>query len=121
MTAHYHLVPAGYAYGQMEAALACAMLESAGIIALPHTRHTASNAWHFTFALGGIPILVPASQQQDAIDLLAGFSPPSRFPRGIVEAALAIAVFLLVALPPPPSGYFAVRRPAQLHGRLHSE
>lgn len=112
MTANCDFVPVGYAYGQMEAGLTCAMLESAGIVVLPQTRYAASNAWHYTVALGGIAILVPASQQQDAIELLADFAVSSRLRRGIGRTILAIVVFLLVALPPPPSGYFAVRRPA---------
>lgn len=110
MTTSCDLVPVGYAYGQMESALTCAMLESAGIVAFPQTRYAASIAWHYMFALGGIAILVPASQQQDAIDLLADFNPTQRLRRGVGRMILAIVIFLLVALPPPPSGYFAVRR-----------
>ena len=112
MTASRDFAPVGYAYGQMEAALACAMLEAAGIIALQQTRYAASNAWHFTFALGGIPIVVPASQRQEAIDLLADFALPSRARYSIGRTLLAVAVFLLATLPPPPSGYFAIRHPA---------
>ena len=110
MTASCDFVPVGYAYGQMEAALACTILESAGIVALPQTRYTASIAWHYTFALGGITILVPASQRHDAVDLLQDFVPSSQFRRGISRTILTVAVFLLVALPPPPSGYFTIRR-----------
>jgi hypothetical protein len=76
--------------------------------------------WHWTHALGGIALLVPADQAADAAELLAEF-PITRRPqswlRRLLAGAVMAAVFLLVSVPPPPSGFFpTILRPVS--GRL---
>ncbi len=113
-------VTVGWAYGQAEAALAVALLGSAGIRAFPHTWSVATVQWHWTHALGGIALQVPADQAADAAELLAD-NPIVRRPRHwlwrLLVAAVAVAVLFWVSIPPPPSGFFpAALRPAS--GRL---
>jgi len=113
-------VTVGWAYGQADAALAVALLGSAGIPAFPHTWYVASVQWHWTHALGGIALQVPAAQAADAIALLAD-NPIVRRPRHwlwrLLVAVAAVMVLLWVGFPPPPSGFFpATQRPAS--GRL---
>ncbi len=105
------LVAVGHAYGQMEAQMACAMLESAGIFAHPQTRQTASVAWHYTVALGGIAVLVPRSRAHDALAILADFKPERSRPLPFWLVLLGVLTLLWAAIPLPPSGYFAARRP----------
>jgi hypothetical protein len=110
-------VTVGWAYGQPEAALAMALLGSAGIKVFPDTWYFASVDWAKTHAFGGIELRVPTDQATDAIALLAACpieSRPRHWLGRLLAAVTFIAIFLLVSLPPPPSGLFTAssRRPA---------
>lgn len=114
-------VTVGWAYGQAEAALAMALLGSAGIRVFPHTWYVASVQWHWTHALGGIALRVSTDQAADAITLLTEYpitSRPRRWTRRLLAAAVFTAIFLLMGFPPPPSGLFTAssRRPAAERG-----
>ncbi len=99
----------GWAYGMSEAALAVSVLEAAGVQVLPHTRHMASIAWHQTHALGGIELRVPASQAALASDVLASLQSDKPRRKSVASAILALVILAIVGIPPPASGFFAVR------------
>ncbi|WP_193370623.1 hypothetical protein [Pelagibius marinus] len=100
--------------------MAQALLGAAGVKVFPDTWYVASVQWHWTHALGGIALQVPAAQAADAIALLAD-NPIVRRPRHwlwrLPVAVVAVMVLFWVGFPPPPSGFFpTVLRPAS--GRL---
>jgi len=103
----------GRAHGLVECAITVSMLEAAGIQVLANSRQTASLAWHWMSALGGIELCVPAHQVETAIDILASFDPAPKPRRGIF-GTLAFTIFFLCAyvwcsMPPPASGFYVVR------------
>ncbi|MEO0975789.1 MAG: hypothetical protein AAFY05_21165 [Pseudomonadota bacterium] len=103
-----NLVTVARAYGPMEWALAASLLESANIRVWAFDQAIASVAWDRMIAWGGVSIRVPASQADTATALLDGFSPVRT--KGALEKVLvAILVFLLFQVPPPPSGFFPQR------------
>jgi hypothetical protein len=104
------LVPVGYAYGPMEAAIAFSMLDAAGIIVHVQTQQMGSNAWHNMTALGGMAILVPDAQASDAEALLADFHPARRWRLGMVIFSIVASLALAAALLPA-SGFFRLQRP----------
>ncbi|MGF1592014.1 MAG: hypothetical protein ACFCUW_01970 [Kiloniellaceae bacterium] len=108
------LVTVGWAYGQAEAAVVSALLGGSGIRVFPHTWYVASVQWHWTHALGGIELKVPASQAADAAELLAD-CPVERRPRSwqwrLLVGGVSLAVLFLCSLPPPASGFFIAGRP----------
>ncbi|MEM8701005.1 MAG: hypothetical protein AAGF82_04205 [Pseudomonadota bacterium] len=104
----HNMVTVARAYGPMEWALATSLLMSANIRVWAFDQAIASVAWDKMFAWGGVSIRVPASQAAEACTLLDGFSPVRT--RGALEKVLvAILVFLLFQVPPPPSGFFHQR------------
>lgn len=106
-----NLVTVARAYGPMEWALAASVLESANIRVWAFDQAISSVAWDKMIAWGGVSIRVPASQADAAYALLDGFSPVRT--RGALEKLLvAILVFFLFQVPPPPSGFFHQRAPA---------
>jgi hypothetical protein len=111
------LVTVGWAYGQAEAALVSALLGASGIGVFPHSWYVASVQWHWTHALGGIELKVPASQAGDAIALLAA-CPIARRPRPwpwrLLVAVVATAILVSVSVPPPAAGFFIAGRPGAL-------
>lgn len=106
-----NLVTVARAYGPMECALAASLLESANVRVWAFDQAIASVAWDRMIAWVGVSIRVPASQANTAIALLDGFSPVRT--KGALEKVLvAILVFFLFQVPPPPSGFFHQRAPA---------
>lgn len=104
------LATVGWAYGQADAALAVALLGASGIKVFPHSWYTASVQWHWTHALGGIELRVPASQAPHAIALLAdrpSARRPRSWPRRLLVTAVAIVVLIWMSIPPPSSGTVA--------------
>lgn len=65
------LVRLAYAYSPSEVALMISALEGAGFDVFAPGFHMAANAQHLSVALGGVPIMVPASQADEAAALLA--------------------------------------------------
>lgn len=106
-----NLVTVARAYGPMEWALAASYLESANIRVWTFDQAIASVAWDKMIAWGGVSIRVPASQADTASALLDGFS-PERTKGALDKVLVAILVFFLFQVPPPPSGYFHQRAPA---------
>lgn len=104
-----NLTTVGYAYGIAEAAMASGLLESAGIMVFRHPWHTQSIRWDLTHALGGIEIQVAASQAEEAAALLADFQPIARPRKRLIRLLVCIAATLLIAVPPPASGFFPAR------------
>ncbi|WP_434056049.1 MAG: hypothetical protein RDA78_14725 [Roseibium sp.] len=103
-----NLVTVARAYGPMEWALAASFLESANIRVWTFDQAIASVAWDKMIAWGGVSIRVPASQADTASALLDGFS-PVRTKGALDKVLVAILVFFLFQVPPPPSGYFHQR------------
>lgn len=104
-----NLITVGYAYGMPEAAMASALLESAGIMVFRHPWHTVCNVWDKAHAFGGIEIQVPASQAQDAAALLADFQLIARPRQRLFRLLVCIAATLMIAVPPPASGFYAAK------------
>ncbi|TQV70635.1 hypothetical protein [Denitrobaculum tricleocarpae] len=103
-----NLTTVGYAYGVPEAAMAAALLESAGILVTRHPWHTVCVTWSKTHAFGGIEIQVPASQAEQAATILADFQPIARPRKRLFRLLVCIAATLFIAVPPAASGFFAV-------------
>jgi len=106
------LVPVAQAYGMPQASLALNLLQANGIPAHADTWHTASAAWHWSHAVGGITLRVPAAHAQEAARVLAKVepAPPAR--------RWKLVLFFLAALwwagvPPPPRGMIALQSRAQ--------
>lgn len=113
-----NLVTVARAYGPMEWALAASILDSANIRVWAFDQAIASIAWDKMIAWGGVSIRVPASQAEAASVLLEGFAPVRT--KGALEKVLvAIVVFLLFHVPPPPSGFFHQRAPAVAGKETH--
>ena len=89
-----------------------AMLRTAGIPVFAQSLHFLSVAWHRSQALGGIAIMVPASEAGTAANILGGFQGTSSRWRGLYYILLAVVVALWVAVPPPSNGFSAAARPA---------
>jgi len=89
-----------------------AMLRTAGIPVFAQSLHFLSVGWDHSHALGGIAIMVPASDADDASDILAGFRGTSSRWRGLYYLLLAVVIFLWVGVPPPSSGFSPALRPA---------
>ncbi|WP_420333540.1 hypothetical protein [Roseibium sp.] len=106
-----NLVTVARAYGPMEWALTASFLESANIRVWTFDQAIASVSWDKMIAWGGVSIRVPASQANAASALLEGFS-PVRSRRAVDRLLVAILVFFLFQVPPPPSGFFHQRAPA---------
>ena len=104
-----NLTTVGYAYGMAEAAMASGLLESAGIMVFRHPWHTVCVSWSKTHAFGGIEIQVPASQAEEAAAVLADFQPIARPRKRLIRLLICIAATLLIAVPPPASGFFPAR------------
>jgi hypothetical protein len=118
------LITVGRAYGQSEAALALAMLNASDIMVFAPSWYTASMAWHWTFAVGGIELRVPASQADHATEVLAGFQVapcPKSASRRLLVALVGLIVLLWVGFSPPPSGFsVAALRPVPPRASLPS-
>ncbi len=102
------LVTVGRAYGPLEWTLAVSMLRAAGLQIGTRGDAIASVSWDKMIAWGGVALQVPASQASDAAGLLTAFY-PVRKRRGVERLLIAVAVFLLFQVPPPPSGFYPVR------------
>ena len=89
-----------------------AMLRTAGTPVFAQSLHFLSVAWHRSQALGGIAIMVPASEAETAADILVGFQGTSSRWRGLYYLLLAVVLALWVAVPPPSTGFSPATRPA---------
>ncbi len=103
-----NLTTVGHAYGVPEAAMAVALLESAGILVTEHPWHSLSIRWDLTHALGGIELQVPASQAKEAAAVLADFQPTAQPRKRLFRLLVCIAATFFLAVPPAASGFFAV-------------
>lgn len=99
-------------HGVSEACLALSALAGSGIPARAETWHTATTAWHWSHALGGVRLRVPREQAQAAREILADLqpAPPGRRWKLMVFFLLA---FWWAGLPPPPRGLLLLQE--QLH------
>lgn len=111
-----NLVTVGRAYSGSTAAQVMAMLESSGIKVFAHPWHMQAMQWNLTHALGGIELQVPASQVELADVILADVEMTSLSSNRLLMlliGVIGVIGVIWVAVPPPPSGFFAaVRRPA---------
>lgn len=93
-------------YTPGESAVVLSRLQAAGIPAFADNWYIGTLAWHWTVALGGIRVLVPAAELAAASTLLAERGedrpPPPAFSRyRLLNAAIAIAALLVASVPPP--------------------
>ena len=101
-------VPVAYVYSQPEASVLLATLRAYGIFALTRDQDTIYAAPWLMVALGGIRVVVPEDQEEDALALLAaidgGWScPPRPFAdEAWISLPLSLALALLGMGPPPP-------------------
>ena len=102
-------------YSLGECAVVLSRLQAYGIHAMADPWHTASVAWHWTVALGGIRIVVFEGDLEVAAELLADREPdeqPMRLPFSrypLLNALVAIAILLAASVPPPariPGSYY---------------
>ncbi len=108
-----NLVTVGHAYSGSTAAQVKAMLESSGIKVFAHPWYMQALQWNLTHALGGIELQVPASQVELAEVILADVEMTSLSRSRLFLLLIGVIGVIWVAVPPPPSGFFAtVRRPA---------
>ena len=113
------LVPIAFVYSQPEASVLVATLRAYGIRAFAFDQDTIYVAPWLMTALGGIRILVPSGQKEDATALLADLDggwtcPPRAFAdeRWVSWATSVIAFFLDAGAPPPRvRGDYGWRRP----------
>ena len=101
-------------YAGTQAGLIIAVLEGAGIDVLTRDYHSAITASHYTHAIGGITICVPADDAEEAIDILINsgpFDPPKINPWVV---PFLIFGFLWAAVPPPGTGVILHRDQIEL-------
>lgn len=112
------LVTVGWAYGATDVALALSILEAAQLHPLPRTGNMVRNAWDQAIALGGTELCVPAPEAALAEELLAdlALSPARRF--SWLRLLVALAIYYYAGLPPPASGFVAVRSQATAVRRI---
>jgi hypothetical protein len=106
--APYGLDPIAFVYSQPEASVLVATLRAYGIQAFAFDQNTIYVAPWLMTALGGIRIVVPEEQKQDALALLADIDvgwtcPPRAFAdeRWVSWATSVIAFFFVLVAPPP--------------------
>jgi hypothetical protein len=102
------LVPIAFVYSQPEASVLVATLRAYGLHAFAFDQDTLYVAPWLMTALGGIRVVVPEKQKEDAVALLAdidaGWScPPRAFAdeRWVSWATSVITFFLILVAPPP--------------------
>lgn len=108
-------VAIAFAYGLAEAYAAIARLRAAGIPVHTSDLRTASVAWNWTVALGGIDLQVPAMHAADAVAVLRDGDPLPDRRRSALSRAVMMVGFLLTFIPPPAAGLFVAepRPPAR--------
>jgi len=106
-------------HGMSEASLAVCMLAGHGIAGRAESWHTATTAWHWSHALDGVRLRVPAEHAQAARELLAGMQGPPRARRWQLVLFFLLA-FWWAGLPPPPRGLRIVP-PARPEPTLHAK
>lgn len=109
------LVTVGWAYGASDVALALSILEAAQLHPLPRTGNMVRNTWDQVIALGGTELCVPAPEAEELLAALAQ-SPARRF--GWLHLLVFLAIYLYAGLPPPASGFVAVRSEAAAVRRI---
>ncbi|CAM3926129.1 hypothetical protein [Bordetella tumulicola] len=105
---HEHLVTVAQLYGVSETALVLSMLAGNGIPTTVESWHTATTAWHYSLALDGVRLLVPAGHAQAAREVLGSFEPAPRGRRWKLTLYFLLA-FWWATVPPPPRGLFIAR------------
>ena len=102
------LVTIAQLYGVSEIALALSMLAGNGIPTTVESWHTATTAWHYSLALDGVRLLVPAGHAPAAREVLDSFK-PAPHGRPWKLTLYFLLAFWWATVPPPPRGLFIVR------------